>query len=92
MLKVLNDSWATITINNKICTVWNITDLPNDFLSRFIELHNRYTNGVVLTAHKEPNDVFVVLSQGFKSTNNYYEIGDNNRVFLGNSNYLSLAK
>ena len=94
MLKLLNGGWITITIANKeICSVGNMTDVPNDFLLGFIQLlTKRRNNGVVVNAHQEPNDVFVVFSQGFETINNYYEIGDNDRVFLGKLNYVALAK
>lgn len=96
MLKLLDGGWVTITIANKeICTAGNITDVPNEFLLGFIQLltnEGYNNNGVVLTAYLEPGDVYVVFSQGVDTINNYYEVEDNDRVFLGKLNYVELAK
>ncbi len=102
MIKITGAGWSTITLNSKeVCEGGYITDIPNDFLDGFIYLlSGKQYRGVVITAHLEPCNFFLVLSTGFCEENNYYEITEGNRrheligerVYLNNVNYVEMAK
>ena len=100
MLKISDSGWATISLKGKeVCDVSYVTDIPNDFLEGFIALLSKktYYNGVVITAHLEPSNFYLVLSRGFFESNNYYEITacdsrfKTQRVDLGDVDYIKMA-